>query len=182
MFTPPGHDHTSNSTPSLDGKGGADLASQDGKSRKRTGPNFGVPYPETSTCGFSGLIYSCSILSSIHQTRCIRIKSRPLLQQPFHWSHSIKINCSSPYGGIYKAVLVQTWGPLGTRQGTCLHTALKPSTQRRLCPPIFICSFWPRPFWTRSNCVGCRVGEEDRGGHRVGQAAGTLWWYRHPLR
>ncbi|EDR07206.1 uncharacterized protein LACBIDRAFT_328231 [Laccaria bicolor S238N-H82] len=38
--TLPGRDHTSRSTPSLDGRGGADLASKDGKPTKRTGPNY----------------------------------------------------------------------------------------------------------------------------------------------
>jgi len=49
MSTPPGHDHTSSSTPSLDGKGGTDSATKVGKSTKRTGLNHGVPYPENST-------------------------------------------------------------------------------------------------------------------------------------
>ncbi|EDR03964.1 uncharacterized protein LACBIDRAFT_306272 [Laccaria bicolor S238N-H82] len=39
MSTLPGHDHPSNSTPSLDGRG-AELASQDGKPTTRTGPNY----------------------------------------------------------------------------------------------------------------------------------------------
>ena len=54
------------------------------------------------------LIYSCSILPSIHQTRCIRIKSCPLLQRPFHWPYSFEIYCSSSYGGIYQVVPLQT--------------------------------------------------------------------------
>ncbi|EDR07301.1 uncharacterized protein LACBIDRAFT_328173 [Laccaria bicolor S238N-H82] len=40
MSTLPGRDHTSRSTPSLDGKGGTDSVSQDGKPTKRTGPNY----------------------------------------------------------------------------------------------------------------------------------------------
>ncbi|KIK05975.1 hypothetical protein K443DRAFT_318601 [Laccaria amethystina LaAM-08-1] len=40
MATLPGHDHTSSSTPSLDGKGGTDSAGKGGKSTKRTGPNY----------------------------------------------------------------------------------------------------------------------------------------------
>ena len=43
MSTLPGHGHTSSFSPSLDGRGGADLASKDGKPTKRTGPNYGVP-------------------------------------------------------------------------------------------------------------------------------------------
>ena len=43
MSTLPGRHHMSDSTPSLDGRGGADLASKDGKPTKRTGPNYGVP-------------------------------------------------------------------------------------------------------------------------------------------
>ena len=80
MSTLPGRDHTSDSTPSLNGRGGADLASKDGKSTKRTGPNYGVPYHGSSTPGFNSLIYSCSVLPSIHQARRIRIKSRSLPQ------------------------------------------------------------------------------------------------------
>jgi hypothetical protein len=56
-------------------------------------------------------------------------------------------------------------------EGACLHTTLKPSTQRRLCPPLFVRSFWARPVRDR---VGCRVGEEVRGGLAIGEAAGTL--------
>ncbi|EDR07184.1 uncharacterized protein LACBIDRAFT_328196 [Laccaria bicolor S238N-H82] len=40
MSTLPGRDHTSSSTPSLDGEGGPDSASQDGTPTKRTGPNY----------------------------------------------------------------------------------------------------------------------------------------------
>jgi hypothetical protein len=69
--TLPGHNHTSSSTPSLDGKGGTDSAAKGGKSTKRTGPNYGMPYPENSNPGFNRLIYSCSILPSIHQSRRI---------------------------------------------------------------------------------------------------------------
>ncbi|EDR07204.1 uncharacterized protein LACBIDRAFT_328225 [Laccaria bicolor S238N-H82] len=36
----PGHDHTSSSTASSDGKGGADPAAKGGKSTKRTGPSY----------------------------------------------------------------------------------------------------------------------------------------------
>ena len=71
----PGHGHTSTSARPLDGKGGTDPAAKGGKSTKRTGPSYGAPYPENSTPGFNGLIYSCSVLPSIHQTRRIRIKS-----------------------------------------------------------------------------------------------------------
>jgi len=71
MSTLPGRDHSSSSTPSLDGKGGTDSATKVVKSTKRTGPGNGAPYPENSTPFFNGLIYSCSILLSIHQTRCI---------------------------------------------------------------------------------------------------------------
>ncbi|EDR07304.1 uncharacterized protein LACBIDRAFT_328177 [Laccaria bicolor S238N-H82] len=42
MSTLPGHDHTSSFTPSLDGRGGVESASKDGKSMKRTGPNYGA--------------------------------------------------------------------------------------------------------------------------------------------
>ena len=66
MSTLPGHDHTSSSTPSLDGKGGTDSAAKVGKSSKGTGPNYGVPYPGSSTPGFNSLIFSCSVLPSIH--------------------------------------------------------------------------------------------------------------------
>ena len=95
MSTLPGRDHTSSSTPSLDGRGGAVLASNDGKSTKRTGPNYGTPYPESSPPRFNGLIHSCSILPSIHQTRRIRIKLSSLPQRPFRWSHSIEGFCPS---------------------------------------------------------------------------------------
>ena len=122
------------------------------------------------------LVHNC-----IHQTRCIRIKSPSLQQWPFHWLHSLEIFCPSSYCGVYQAVPVWNWRPFAARQGTSLHTALKPSTQRRLCPPLFVRSFWARPVWTRSNCVGCRVGEEDRGGLTLRDTAGTLWWYRSPL-
>ena len=108
MVTPPGHDPTSSFTPSLDGRGGADLASKDGKSTKRTGLNYGVPYSESSTPGFNGLIYSCSILPSVYQARRIRINSPPLPQRPFHWSHSNEIFRPSSYGGVYQAVPVHT--------------------------------------------------------------------------
>ncbi|KIK07060.1 hypothetical protein K443DRAFT_673636, partial [Laccaria amethystina LaAM-08-1] len=40
MSTPPGHDHTSTSTSSLDGKGGTDSAANGGKSTERTGPSY----------------------------------------------------------------------------------------------------------------------------------------------
>ena len=53
MFTPPGRDHTSSSTPSLDGKGGTDIAAKVGKSTKRTGPSYGALYPENFTPGFN---------------------------------------------------------------------------------------------------------------------------------
>jgi len=172
----------SSSAPSLDSKGGPDSASKDGKSTKRAGPSYGVPYPENSTPGFNGLIYSCSILPSIHQTRCIRIKSCPLPQRPFHWPHSIKIYCPSSYRGVYQVVPVQAWGPFGARQGPCLYIGLKPSTQRRLCLPLFVRSFWARPVWTRSDHVGCWVGEEDQGGLAIREAARMPWWYRYPLQ
>ena len=71
MSTLPGHGHTPSFSPSLDGRGGADLASKDGKLTKRTGPSYGALYPENSAAGFNGLIYSCSVLPSIHQTRRI---------------------------------------------------------------------------------------------------------------
>ena len=71
MSTLPGRDHTSSSTPSLDGKGGTDSEAKVGKSTRRTGPSYGAPYSENSNPGFNGLIYSCSILPSLHQTRCI---------------------------------------------------------------------------------------------------------------
>ena len=71
MSTQPGRDHISSSAPSLDGKGGTDSAAIIGKSTERTGPGYGVPYFENSTAGFSGLIYPCSILPSIYQTRSI---------------------------------------------------------------------------------------------------------------
>ena len=86
MSTLPGHDHTSNSTPSLEGRGVAYLASKDKKSMKRTGLNHGVPYPKGSTPGLNGLIHSCSILPSIHQTWCIRIKT-PLYHNDHFISH-----------------------------------------------------------------------------------------------
>ena len=70
MSTLPGRDHTSISAASSDGKGDTDSAKV-GKSTKRTGLGYGAPYPENSAAGFNGLIYSCSVLSSIHQTRCI---------------------------------------------------------------------------------------------------------------
>jgi hypothetical protein len=41
--------HMSSSAPSLDGKGGTDLAVKVGKLTKRTGPNYGVPSPVNST-------------------------------------------------------------------------------------------------------------------------------------
>jgi hypothetical protein len=53
MSTPPGHDHTSTSTSSLDGKGGTDSAANGGKSTERTGPSYGTPYPENTTAGFN---------------------------------------------------------------------------------------------------------------------------------
>ena len=71
MSTQPGRDHISSFAPSLDGKGGTDSAAIVGKSTERTGPSYGAPYPENSTAGFNGLIYSYSILPSIYQTRCI---------------------------------------------------------------------------------------------------------------
>ncbi|KIJ97319.1 hypothetical protein K443DRAFT_681592 [Laccaria amethystina LaAM-08-1] len=40
MSTLPGRDHTSSSTPSLDGKGGTDPDAKVGKSTKRTGPSY----------------------------------------------------------------------------------------------------------------------------------------------
>ncbi|EDR07191.1 uncharacterized protein LACBIDRAFT_328206 [Laccaria bicolor S238N-H82] len=40
MSTLPGRDHTSGSTPSLDGKGGTESALKGGKSTKRTGPSY----------------------------------------------------------------------------------------------------------------------------------------------
>ena len=43
MSTQPGRDHTSSSTPALDGKGGTDLAV------KVTGYSYGAPFPENST-------------------------------------------------------------------------------------------------------------------------------------
>jgi hypothetical protein len=49
MSTLPGRDHTSSSTPSLDGKGGTDSAAKVGKSTKRTGPSYGAPYLENLT-------------------------------------------------------------------------------------------------------------------------------------
>ena len=107
MYTLPGHDHTSTSTSFLDGRGGTDSASKDGKSMNRTGPNYCVSYPENSTAGLNDLIYSCSILPSIHQTWCICIKSRPLPQRPFHRPHSVQIVCPSPYRGVYQAVPLQ---------------------------------------------------------------------------
>ena len=173
MSALPGRDHISGSTSSLDGKGGTDSAAKAGKSTKRTGPSYDASYPENSTPGFNGLIYSCSILSSIHQTRRIRIKSPSLQQQPFHWLHSVEIFCPSSYCGIYQAVPVQNRGPFGARQGASFHITLKPSTQRRLCPPLSVRSFWARPVRTRSDRVGCRVGEEDRG-LAVGESSGTL--------
>ena len=182
MSTLPGHDHTSSSKASSDGKGDTDSAAKVGKSTKRTSPGYGAPYPRNSTPGFNGLIYSCSILPSIHQTWCIRIKSPPLIQRPFHWSHSNKVFCPSSYGGIYQAVPLQSWGPLQARQGTYFHTALKPSTQRGLCPPHSFCSFWAQPVWRRSDRTSCRVREEDQGQFTVGQAPRTVWWYWYPLR
>ena len=65
------HDHRSGSTPSSDGKGGTDSAAKVRKSTNRTGPSYGTPYCENSTASFNSLIYSCSILPSIHQTRRI---------------------------------------------------------------------------------------------------------------
>ena len=44
MSTLPGHPPSS--TSSLDGKGGTDSASKDGKPTNRTGPNYGVHYPK----------------------------------------------------------------------------------------------------------------------------------------
>ena len=70
MSTLPAHDHTSSSAASSDGKGGTDSVKV-GKSTKRTGPSYGALYPENSAAGFNGLIYLCSVLPSIHQTRCI---------------------------------------------------------------------------------------------------------------
>ena len=49
MSTLPVHDHTSSSTPPLDGKGGTDSASKGGKSTKKMGPNYGVLHPMDST-------------------------------------------------------------------------------------------------------------------------------------
>ena len=44
MSTLAGRDHTFSSTSSLEGRGGADLASKDGKPTKlRMGPTYGVP-------------------------------------------------------------------------------------------------------------------------------------------
>ena len=106
MSTMPGHDHTSSSARPLDGKGGTDSASKDRKSTKRTGPSYGAPYPENSTPGFNGLIFSCSVLPSIHQTRCIRSKLPPVPERPFHWPHSVEIICPSSYGGVYQAISV----------------------------------------------------------------------------
>ena len=72
MSTLPSRDHISSSAPSLDGKGGTDsAAAKVGKSTKRTGSGYGVSYPENSTAGFNGLMYSCSILPSVYQTWCI---------------------------------------------------------------------------------------------------------------
>jgi hypothetical protein len=71
MSTLPGRDHTSRSTPSLDGKEGTNSAAKVGKSTDRAGPGYGAPYPENPNSGFYGLIYSSSILPSIYQTRCI---------------------------------------------------------------------------------------------------------------
>jgi hypothetical protein len=65
MSTLPGRDHMSSSSPSLDGKGGTDSDPKVGKSTKRTGPNYGLPYLETRLC-FDDLIASCSILPPIH--------------------------------------------------------------------------------------------------------------------
>ena len=64
-------DHTSSSTPSSGGKAGTDSAAKVRKSTNRTGPSYGMPYCENSTASFNSLIYSCSILPSIHQTRRI---------------------------------------------------------------------------------------------------------------
>ena len=159
----------SSSTPSSDGTGGTNSAAKVGKSTKTKGPaSYGACYLENSTTDFNGLIYSCSILPSIHQTRCIRIKSRHLLQRPFHWPHSVEIVCPSSYRGVYQVVPVQTRGPYGARQGASLHTALKPNTQRGFCSPLSIRFFWARPVRIRSDRVGCRVGEEDEGGLAVG--------------
>ena len=66
MSTLPGH-----ATASSDRKGVADSTAEIGKSTKGTGPSYGAPYPEKFGAGFNGLIYSCSILPPIHQTRCI---------------------------------------------------------------------------------------------------------------
>ena len=169
-------------TASSDGKGDTDSAAKEGKSTKRMGPSYGAPYPGNSIPGFNGLIYSCSILPSVHQTRCIRIKPRPLPQRPFHWSHSIKDFPPSSYSGIYEADPVQAWGPLRARQGSCLRTALKLSTQRRLCPPLFEGSFWSRPVWTRSDHAGCQVREEDWERLAIGEATGMVWRYWYPLQ
>ena len=64
-------DHTSSSTPSSGGKAGTDSAAKVRKSTNRMGPSYGTPYCENSTASFNSLIYSCSILPSIHQTRRI---------------------------------------------------------------------------------------------------------------
>ena len=80
MFALPVLDHTFSSTASSDGKGGtvssdgkggADSPAEIGKSTKRTGPSYGAPYPENFGAISNGLVYLCSILPSIHQTRCI---------------------------------------------------------------------------------------------------------------
>ena len=131
------------------------------------------PIPKTLLPSFNGLIYSCSVLPSIYQTRCIRIKLPPLPQRPFHRPHAIKSFCASSYRGVYQTGPVQTRGSFRARQGACLHTALKTRTQRRLCPLLFVRSFWARPVRTRSDRVGRRVGEEDRGGAAIGDAART---------
>jgi hypothetical protein len=59
MSTLPGRDHISSSAPSLDGKGGTDSAAKVGKSTKRTGPNYGMPYDlsRNSTAGFNGNLF-----------------------------------------------------------------------------------------------------------------------------
>ena len=97
------------------------------------------------------------------------------------WPHSFEILCSSSYGRIYQAVPVWTWGPFRARQGPSFHTTLKPRAQRRLCPPLFVHSFWPRPVRTRPDRIGCRAREEVWGGVTIKETAGMLWWYRRPL-
>ena len=53
MSTLPGCDHMSSSTPPLDGKGSTDSVAKVGKSTKRMGPSYGVPFPKNSRAGFN---------------------------------------------------------------------------------------------------------------------------------